>query len=281
MQFIKSLVRNLYYHKFFTAINIIGLAIGLACFTFIFLYILDETSYDKYHQNYKRIYRLESDITISDKHQQVAKTSFAIGPAFYKEFPEIEAFVRFREIYHGFLRYEDKKFYEDNLYYCDSSVFKVFTHKFISGDPDQALNKPNCIVLTESLATKYFGDNNPIGKIIVLSNVISCKVTGIIEDLPDNSHLNFDGLVSIETINNTRKRLKLVTILNASSFSARLLNNGRKFSTKTQAIKNAKNDTNTDSPIIREVRFVLDAPKTFLIPTSRALLAERAVDRLT
>jgi len=199
MQFIKSLVRNLYYHKFFTAINIIGLAIGLACFTFIFLYILDETSYDKYHQNYKRIYRLESDITISDKHQQVAKTSFAIGPAFYKEFPEIEAFVRFREIYHGFLRYEDKKFYEDNLYYCDSSVFKVFTHKFISGDPDQALNKPNCIVLTESLATKYFGDNNPIGKIIVLSNVISCKVTGIIEDLPDNSHLNFDGLVSIES----------------------------------------------------------------------------------
>ena len=199
MQFIKSLIRNLYYHKLFTTINIIGLAIGLACFTFIFLYILDETSYDKHHKNYKRIYRLESDITISGKHQKVAKTSFAIGPSFYKEFPEIESFVRFREIYNGFLRYGDMKFYEDNLYYCDSSVFKIFTHKFISGDPEQALNKPNCIVLTKSLAKKYFGDEEPMGKIIVLSNIISCKVTGIIEDLPQNSHLKFNGLVSMES----------------------------------------------------------------------------------
>lgn len=199
MQFLKSLFRNLYYHKFFTSINIIGLAVGLACFTFILLYILDELSYDKYHKDYKRIYRIESDITISDKHQQVAKTSFAIGPTFKKEFPEIEAFVRFREVYNGFLRYEQKKFYEDHLFFCDPSVFDVFTHKFIAGDKNQALIKPNSIVLSESLAAKYFGDDDPMGKIIVLNNQIKCKVTGIIEDVPQHSHLKFDGLISIES----------------------------------------------------------------------------------
>jgi putative ABC transport system permease protein len=173
--------------------------VGLACFTFILLYILDELSYDKYHNDYKRIYRIESDITISDKHQQVAKTSFAIGPTLKKEFPEIESFVRFREVHNGFLRYKKKKFHEDKLFYCDASVFDVFTYKFIAGTKDHALTQPNTIVLTESLALKYFGDEDPMDKVIVLNNQIKCKVSGIIEDIPQNTHLKFDGLISIES----------------------------------------------------------------------------------
>ncbi|MCD4665042.1 MAG: ABC transporter permease, partial [Bacteroidales bacterium] len=168
-------------------------------FTLIFLFIQDELSYDKQHTNYKRIYRLESDITISGKNQKVAKSSFAIGPAFKKEFPEVAEFVRFRSIDNSFLRYGYKQFYEDRLYFTDSSVFKVFNHRFISGSPENALYEPNTIVLTESLAEKYFGDEDPIGKIIILSNLINCKVTGVIEDVPENSHLQFDGLVSLES----------------------------------------------------------------------------------
>ena len=199
MYFFKTVLRNFTHNRLYTTINILGLAIGLSCFTFIFLYVQDELSYDKHHKKYKRIYRLESDITISDKHQQVSKSSFAIGPTFKKEFPEIEAFVRFREIEKSFLSYKDKQFYEDLLYYTDSSVFKIFTHKFIQGNPEIALTQPNTIVLTESISKKYFGDEDPLGKVINLSNVLDCKVTAIIKDVPENSHLRFNGLISIDS----------------------------------------------------------------------------------
>jgi len=199
MHFIKTVFRNFNHNRLYTAINITGLAIGLSCFTFILLFIIDEISFDKHHEKHKRIYRLESDITISDKNQKVAKSSFAIGPAFKKEFPEVEEFVRFRSVDNSFLQYEDKQFYEEGLYYTDSLVFSVFTHRFVYGSPDNALSKPNTIVLTESLARKYFGEENPIGKIINLGNMLNCKVTGVIEDVPKNSHLKFDGLISLES----------------------------------------------------------------------------------
>jgi len=199
MHFIKTILRNFIHNRLYTTINILGLAIGLSCFTFIFLYVQDELSYDKHHRNHKRIYRLESDITISDKHQQVSKSSFAIGPTFKKEFPEIEEFVRFRVVDHSYLSYKDKQFYEDLLYYTDSSIFQVFTHKFILGDAKNALTQPNSIVLTQSISEKYFGDEDPIGKVINLSNTIDCKVTAVIKDVPENSHLKFNGLISIES----------------------------------------------------------------------------------
>ena len=197
--FLEQFLRNFNHNRLYTTINVLGLAIGLSCFTFIFLYVQDEFSYDKYHKNYKRIYRLESDITISERQQQVSKTSFAIGPTFKQEFPEIEEFVRFRGIETSYLTYKDKQFYEDYLYYTDSSIFKVFTHKFIHGNPETALTEPNSIVLTEHLAKKYFGDEDPIGKVINLSNIIDCKVTAVIQDVPENSHLNFNGLISLES----------------------------------------------------------------------------------
>jgi putative ABC transport system permease protein len=197
MHFLKTFLRNFSHNWLYTAINVIGLAIGLACFAFILLFILDELSYDKYNKDFKRIYRLESDITISDKSQQVAKSSFAIGPTFKKEFPEVEEFVRFRSVDNSFLKYGDKQFYEDLLYYTDSSVFNVFDHQFIFGSPSHALTESNSIVLTRSLAKKYFGDTNPVGQVMNLGNVINCKVTAVIEDVPANTHLKFSGLISM------------------------------------------------------------------------------------
>ncbi len=197
IHFLKTFLRNFSHNRLYTAINVIGLAIGLACFTFILLFILDELSYDKYNKDFKRIYRLEADITISDKSQQVAKSSFAIGPTFKKEFPEVEEFVRFRSVDNSFLKYGDKQFYEDMLYYADSSVFNVFDHQFIIGSPSHALTESNSIVLTRNLAKKYFGDSNPVGQVMNLGNVINCKVTAVIEDVPANTHLKFNGLISM------------------------------------------------------------------------------------
>ena len=191
--FLKTFLRNFSHNRLYNTINILGLAIGLACFTFILLFILDELSYDKFNKDYKRIYRLEADITISGKNQQVAKSSFALGPAFKKEFPEVEEFVRFLSIDNSFLRYNDKRFYEEMLYYADSTVFNVFTYHFIKGTPQHALANKNSIVLTESLAKKYFGNEDPMFKIMNLGNRFNCEVMGVIEDVPSNSHLQFDA----------------------------------------------------------------------------------------
>lgn len=197
LHFFKTFLRNFSHNRLYTTINIVGLAIGLACFAFILLFILDELSYDKYNHDYKRIYRIESDITISDKNQQVAKSSFAIGPVFKKEFPEVEEFVRFRSVDNSFLHYDNKQFYEDQLYYADSGIFEIFDYQFIYGSPSNALTQPNSIVLTESLSNKYFGAINPIGQVMNLGNMIDCKVTAVIKDIPSNSHLKFEGLVSM------------------------------------------------------------------------------------
>ncbi|MCD4737565.1 MAG: ABC transporter permease [Bacteroidales bacterium] len=199
MQRIKTILRNFYYNRFYTILNISGLGIGLSCFGYILLYVTDDLSYDKHYTNYDKIYRLGSEFTVSERHQKVAKTPFPLGPAIKREFPGVKEYTRFLPANNIFLRYKDKKFYEESVYFADSGVFNIFDHKFIYGNRAKALTEPNSIVLTRSLSNKYFDDINPIGKIISFSNQISCKVTGVIEDLPPQTHLKFDALVSIES----------------------------------------------------------------------------------
>jgi len=190
-------LRNFVKNKFYSLINILSLALGLACVFYILLFIQDELTYDKHNKNYKRIYRLESDFSISERHDQVAKSSFAIGPTFLKDYPQIEKFVRFREAGNSILRYQDKVFYEDGIYYADSSVFDIFTHSFILGKPEESLTEPNTIVLTETFAKKYFDKENPLGKVISIQDGLNCMVTGVIKDIPDNTHLKFNALISM------------------------------------------------------------------------------------
>lgn len=197
MNTLRAIVRDFYVNRFYTVINITGLAIGLSCVMLILLYIEDELSFDKYHLNYQRIYRLESELTISGKNQQVAKSSFAIGPYFQKDFPEVEAFVRFRQVDRTYFRSGEKVFLEENVYFADSSVFEVFTFPFVRGEPDKALTEPNSMVVSESFAKKYFGIEDPIGSEIEQGNGLKCMVTGVIRDIPENSHLYFDALVSM------------------------------------------------------------------------------------
>jgi putative ABC transport system permease protein len=197
-----SAYRNIVRNKFYSAINVVGLAIGIICAILILLYVQEELTFDKHHSNYERIYRLESDFTISGKNTLAALVPMPMAPTLMDEYPEIENYVRFA----GFgiedilFTYQEKKFYEDNIYFADSSVFDVFTHEFIFGSPEKALNEPNTMVITESFSQRYFGDANPVGEVLTSSNFGDFRVTGVIKNVPANSHLTFDCLLSMATI---------------------------------------------------------------------------------
>lgn len=191
--------RNITRDKFYTLLNISGLAIGLTASVFIALYIIDELTYDKSHVNHKRIYRLESHFVINGKDDLFAATQIPLGPTLKDEYPEIEEYVRMAPAGTLFLKYGEREFQEDSVYFADSTIFKVFTHPMVKGDPTTALNRPYTMVMTESMARKYFGDENPIGQTLKSVEGRLYEVTGVIEDLPGNLHLKFEGLLSAAT----------------------------------------------------------------------------------
>ena len=192
--------RNITKDKFYTLLNIIGLAIGLAAAIYIFLYVVDELTYDKSHLNYKRIYRLESHFVINGKDDLFAATQIPLGPTIKDEYPEVEEYVRFAPTGTIFLKYGEREFQEDSIVYADSTIFKVFTHPLIKGDPSTVLSRPYTLVMTESLARKYFGNDDPIGKTLKSVEGNLYEITGIIKDLPGNLHMKFDGLLSVATM---------------------------------------------------------------------------------
>jgi len=194
--------RTIKKNKFYSALNILGPAIGITCAILILLYVQEELTFDKHSKNYDRIYRLESDFNISGKTTLTALVPVPMAPTLKDEYPEIKEIARFA----GFgvqdilFQYKDLKFFEDKLYFADSTVFRIFDYDFILGTPDNALNEPNTIVISESFARKYFGRDNPVGEVLTTSNFGNFRVTGVIEDIPANSHLRFDCLLSMATI---------------------------------------------------------------------------------
>lgn len=198
--YLKSAIRNIFRNKFYSLLNILGLSVGLAAFIFLFLYVEDELTYDSYHEKADRIHRLESDFTISGKHEQFAIVPTPMAHALKIEYPEVESFVRFSGTGNTLFRYEEKEYYEEDFYFVDSTVFEVFTHNLLMGDPVSCLVEPNTIVLTEETAERYFGKENPMGEILESGTGRSYKVTGVVENLPDNTHLKFDGLLSGATL---------------------------------------------------------------------------------
>ncbi|HCT29603.1 MAG TPA: hypothetical protein DIW31_02465 [Bacteroidales bacterium] len=177
--------RNLVRYKLYTILNITGLAIAIACFIFISLFIRYEFSYDQYHESKNNIYRIVSERYIG--------SPALLGPACEKEIPEILKTVRidFGSAGQNF-RYSDKQYFEKRFIKADPSFFEVFTFSFVKGDQKTALNDPSSIVITESTAKKYFGSEDPIGKVIDYENNLKLVVSGVIKDVPDNSHFYFD-----------------------------------------------------------------------------------------
>lgn len=198
---LKFAIRAIGRNRFHAVLNILGLAIGLACTVLILMYLRDELSYDKHHANYERIYRVESDFMISGRHDRFAVTAFPLGPALKLEYPEVESFVRLFSPGDNFiLKYGESSFTDRSIYFSDSTVFDIFTHRFLSGSPQHALTEPNSMIVTESLAKKIFGYEDALDKVIQTQDGQSYRITAVIEDLPPNSHLKFNGLLSMTTV---------------------------------------------------------------------------------
>ncbi len=195
-------IRNIIKNKFYSFLNVFGLATGVTCSILILLYVLDEVSFDKHYSNYEHKYRLESDFSFSGTESRNAVVALPLLPAMKSEYPEIKGITRVGNFgaVNVLFRYRDIRFLESNIYFADSTVFDIFNYEFILGSPDNALNEPNTMVLTQSFASKYFGGRNPVGELITTDRYGSCRITGVIRDIPENSHLRFDCLISMATI---------------------------------------------------------------------------------
>lgn len=198
--YIKTALRIITKNRLYSALNILGLAIGLIAFIFILIYVKVEANYDTYNKKHDRIHRLESSFVISGKSEEFAIVPIPMAPALKQEFPEIESFVRFSTGGNQLLRFGEKQYYEKEFYFADSTVFDVFSYTLLKGNPQTALVEPNSVVLTQSTANKYFQDENPIGKVLLDAENDQFKVTGVMKDLPHNTHLKFDGLFSATTL---------------------------------------------------------------------------------
>jgi putative ABC transport system permease protein len=190
--YIKVAVRNTLKHRGYSFINVTGLAIGMACCVVLFLYIQNELSYDRFHENSDRIYRV---ITQSESNGQVkrfATTSAPLGPALQSDFPEVRQTARIGNNVFKIL-YQGRRYYE-RLFYADPQIFDVFSFPLIAGDSRTALSQPHSLVISEKAAKKYFGDDDPVGKILNIENWNDFRITGVMRDIPSNSHLQFDFL---------------------------------------------------------------------------------------
>ncbi len=192
--------RNLSRYKGFSFINIAGLAIGMACSILIFLFVGDELSYDRIHEKANRIYRIGQKGNIGDRKFNGSTTQAPVARTLVEEFPEVEAATRIQPGINTVITYEEKSFFESRYLYVDSSFFNVFTFPLVRGNPKTALSKPYTMVLTESTAKKYFGDEDPIGKILHEADGNDFMVTGVAQDVPENSHFHFDVLASIKSL---------------------------------------------------------------------------------
>jgi len=195
-------IRNFKRDKGYSLLNILGLTIGITFSLFLIFYIKDELGYDRYNKKADRIFRVNSFIKEKDKDMMYwAITPFPLGPALAKDYPEVEEAVRF--VGNGRTMYKngELRFYEDKVFFADSNVFRVFTFPFIEGDVNTALVAPNSMVLTESVAVKYFGKNkNYVGKTLLNDKGDIYKITGVIKDVPKNSHILFNVLVSRKSL---------------------------------------------------------------------------------
>jgi putative ABC transport system permease protein len=194
--FFKIAGRNILRHKGFTFINVTGLAIGLAASLLILLWVQDEFSYEKFNLNAKNIYRVEEDQFYSGARYHVTVTPVPSGPVWKEKIPEIEDQVRINLwLPRVLFRYDDKVFFESSIAAVDSALLKIFTFPLSMGDPATALNAPHSIILTQKLATKYFGKTTPVGKTLTVENKAQFTVTGVFKDIPANSMFSFSAVI--------------------------------------------------------------------------------------
>lgn len=187
-------VRKLMKERLYVLVNILSLALGIGSFLILALYLRSELSFDQHFSKHEEIYRISTHFTQNNG----ASAAFAVsqeglGPLLLKDYPQLGAFVRFRNSSQNVLRYEDKQFRWDDIYLADENVFDVFDHEILAGDVNTALDDINSIAISESFARSYFGDEDPIGK-TVQSDTYSYRVTLVFADLPESTHLKYSAL---------------------------------------------------------------------------------------
>lgn len=222
--YLKIALRNIGRHKGYSFINIAGLAIGMAVCILILMFVRDELSYDTHHEHKDRIYRIERQWFAADG--SVRSELCSVAPSFIplleEEFPEMEHVVRMLGSSDTLITFGDNNFVEERFYFAEHDIFDVFTIPVIKGNPQTALKDPNSIVLSESMVRKYFGDEDPMGKVMkVGSSREDYQVTGVMKDVPQSSHLHFDFLASFITLKGryTYYRDKSDYLFGSSNFS--------------------------------------------------------------
>jgi len=200
--YIKVALRHIKRRKVYSFINILGLTIGMACFILIGLWVKDELSFDHFHQNKDRIYRILNRFPNGAAGSSI---TYALGPALKAEYPEVEEACRVCTWFGSHVKYEDEIYTEMNMYLSDPSFFKIFSFQFLKGNPETALSDRYSIVITKQTAQKYFGEKDPIGQALHLVQLNhDFTVTGVIENIPMNSHLRFDLIGRIEFLGEDR-----------------------------------------------------------------------------
>ena len=199
--YLTVILRHLFRHRGYSAINVLGLAIGLASCILIMLYVQDELSYDQHHERKDRIYRIAVSMTAEGRTDEWARTPSAWAPVLMEEYPEIERFTRWKPPNSSWLIGYNEKSYEEKFFiFADSTIFDIFTIPLVQGNPGTALAEPHTVVVSETMAKLIFGNENPMGKVVSADDTYMFTVTGIMRDMPKNSHFQADFLASFSSL---------------------------------------------------------------------------------
>ena len=237
--YMKISLRYIRNHKAYSIINILGLAIGIACCLLVFIYVKYETGYDRYHRDVDRIFRVAVDSRTPIEHRTAARTEAPLAPILKDNFPQVEAAARVLNLPGVVVKYKDRAFYETHRMYAGEGLFDVLTIPFLEGDPGSALVRPNTVVVSERMALKYFGRDEPFGNTLNV-NGVDYEVTGIAADPPANTHLKYDFILSLNTIkerypmdawflNNFYTYVKLAPGVDASAFEEQMKDTAHRY----------------------------------------------------
>ncbi len=208
--YLKTAFRSLWKNKGFSTINILGLAIGLATCLLILIYVADELSYDRWNVNADRIYRVDNEVKFGGNHMVLAVAAAPAGPTMLRDYPEVEKEVRFRSNGGRLVKKGNQNIKEESVIMADSTLFDVFTLPMIAGDPHTALKEAHTVVITERMAEKYFDAtaatmSTVVGQTLTINDSIPYKVTGVIRNIPSNSHFHFDFFISLTESDEARQ----------------------------------------------------------------------------
>jgi putative ABC transport system permease protein len=259
--YLKIALRNFQRHKGYSFINIAGFAIGMAVCLLILIYVRQEQSYDTYHQDGDRVYRIVQDIRTQTSNRVFAMISPMVAPTLKADYPQVEQAGRALLAYQSRLvRREDTFFYEDRFMYADPELFDVLTIPFSQGNSQEALKRPRTLVISERMTLKYFGHDNPLGKTLEINNEIY-EITGVVADPPENTHLKYDLIASMETLRDWEEMSNWYSTMFYTYLKLKPNVNGEEFS---QQVSNL-----ADKYVGEQLREMEDSYHYFLQPVSR------------